>query len=117
MTALAERTSPHHFDWHRHPAAEAFLDDLLRRALAGNAFAAGLARRMGEETSTRFADWVDHLVLTDRPGRADELGRLGYRREPTAYGVGSIVLGHEGGLFPRLILAPGSGPEVREVAI
>ncbi len=37
--------------------------------LEGNTFAQRLRQRMKDETSTRFADWVDHLVLS-RPLRS-----------------------------------------------
>jgi len=104
------------FHWHRWPEAESFVLGLVDRALAGNAFAAGLAGRMGAETGTRFPDWVDHLVLEDRPGLARELRTLGFRREQPDQSVGAVYA-HPGGVFPRLILAAGAGPEVRVVAI
>src|SRR5207237_816520 len=82
-----------------------------------SAFAAGLARRMREATSTRFVDWVDHLVLADRPGLARRLEGLGYAREAIAYAVHTPIYGHPGAIFPRVAVVPGAGPEVREVAI
>jgi hypothetical protein len=115
-TALRETAGPA-FDWKRYPEAEAFVAARIESALAGNAFAAELARRMKAETSTRFVDWVDHLVLSDRPGLAGELGDYGFVREAEPYAVGAPVFGHVGGMFPRLALVPGPGPEVREVAI
>jgi hypothetical protein len=115
-TAIAE-SAPPAFDWKRWPETESFIDMLIESALTGNAFAAALARRMEDETSTRFVDWVDHLVLSDRPGLSRELVGLGFTREPTPYAVGVPVYGHEGGMFPRVAVAEGTGPEVREVAI
>ncbi|MBX6313009.1 MAG: hypothetical protein IRY99_08860 [Isosphaeraceae bacterium] len=115
-TATAEHPAPA-FDWKRYPDTERFLDEPIALALEGNAFAAELARRMKVETSTRFVDWVDHLVLTDRPDLARTLIDLGYRREAMTYAVGVPVYGHEGGIFPRIALMAGSGPLVREVAI
>src|SRR5438067_2533939 len=117
MTTAIAAPSARSFDWKRFPEAESFLDDQVRAALAGNAFAARLARRMKEETSTRFVAWVDHLVLTHRPGLERELAALGFVREPATYAVGVPVFGHEGGMFPRLAVVPGAGPAVREVAI
>ena len=116
MTTLAP-PSPTEFDWKRFPEAEAFVDDRIASALAGNAFAADLARRMEAETSTRFVDWVDHLVLSDRPGLESRLEGLGFRRESVGYDAGAPVFGHDGGMFPRLAIVTGSGAEVREVAI
>ena len=36
-----------------------------------------LAERMPRETGTRFAVWVDHLVVTGGPGLSDRLGGSG----------------------------------------
>ncbi len=118
MTTIDETSPRPEFDWQRQPAAEALVDRLVASALSGNAFAAELARRMEDETSTRFVDWVDHLVLTETDGLTAELEAVGYRREWQGnYAVNVPVFGHEGGLFPRLAVASGTGPEVREVAI
>src|SRR5262249_16822900 len=38
-------------------------------------------------------------------------------KQRLSYGSGATVYGHEGGMFPRIIVASGAGPEVREVAI
>jgi hypothetical protein len=114
--ATAEPTTPA-FDWKRWPETEAAVDQFLDEALAGNAFAANLAERMRRETSTRFKDWVDHLVLSDRPGLARRLHSLGYVRQAELYAVGTPVYSHPGGIFPQVAVAPGEGSEVREVAI
>jgi hypothetical protein len=114
--STAELTTPT-FDWKRWPETEAAIDRLLDEALAGNAFAAGLAARMRRETSTRFKDWVDHLVVTDQPGLTRHLHTLGYVRQAELYAVGTPVYAHPGGIFPKIVSAPGSGPVVREVAI
>ena len=105
------------FDWRRWPETEAFVDALIASGLGGNAFAATLSERMRVESSTRFKDWVDHLVVSDRPGLGRELAGLGYERQASPYAVGVPVYGHPGGIFPRVAVAPGGGPEVREVAI
>jgi hypothetical protein len=117
MATATLSPTPSTFDWKRWPETETFLASLIGSALDGNAFAAALARRMETETSTRFVDWVDHLVLGDRPGLVGRLERLGFAREPRVYAVGAPVYGHSGGIFPRLAIVGGSGPEVREVAI
>jgi hypothetical protein len=114
--AMSDTTAPA-FDWKRFPETEVFIAGCLESALAGNPFAAELARRMREETSTRFVDWVDHLVLADRPGRGAELSGLGYQREAPQAAAEPAVYGHRGGIFPRLRIAGGAGADVREVAI
>jgi hypothetical protein len=111
-------TAPRTFDWKRYPEAEALVDRLLRNFLEQHAFAASLARRMMTETSTRLVDWVDHLVLSGRDLLVESLETVGYRRDIlTTHGVNGLVFEHDGGLFPRLVVAPESGPEVREVAL
>ncbi|HWE37854.1 MAG TPA: hypothetical protein VG406_14895 [Isosphaeraceae bacterium] len=117
MTAAIAPPKAPTFDWKRWPETEALVDGLIADALQGNAFAAELARRMEAETSTRFTDWVDHLVVGDRPGLVAELERAGYRREATDYAVGTPVFGHDGGIFPRVAVAKGHEGQIREVAI
>ena len=102
MATTTEQAAPP-FDWQRWPEAEAFLDRMLALAVAGNRFAADLDGRIERETSTRLFDWVDHLVLGDRPGLTDELERLGYERAAVPYGVGEPAYRHPGAQFP----APG----------
>ena len=105
------------FDWQRHPDTERFVADHVAAALDANPFAATLSRRMADETSTRFVDWVDHLVLSERPGLTKRLATLGFTREPNPYAVNAPAYGHQGGMFPSIAVVPGAGPEVREVAI
>jgi len=109
--------APAAFDWKRWPATEARVARWVAAALAGNAFAARLSERMASETNTRFVDWVDHLVVSGQPGLSRELLDLGYVRQPILYAVGAVTFAHQGGMFPRVIVVPDGGPEVREVAI
>lgn len=118
MTLATAPPPPAAFDWKRFPDTEAFLAQQYQVALGGNTFAAKLADRMKRETSTRFDDWVDHLVLADRPGLPEELVRLGYEREPhLTYDVNVPVFAHMGALFPRIALIRNAKSEVAEVAI
>ncbi|WP_435007135.1 hypothetical protein P12x_004509 [Tundrisphaera lichenicola] len=115
-TATPPASEP--FAWKRWPETEAFVDEKIASGLAGNPFAANLADRMARETSTRFKDWVDHLVLGDAPGLAKTVRGLGYSRQETPHPLGWPVLKHEGGMFPSiLVAAAGSGADVREIAI
>jgi hypothetical protein len=117
MSTTLESPPTPSFDWRRWPETEAFVDGLIARALDANPFASGLAQRMASETSTRFKDWVDHLVVSDRPGLARTLEGLGYARRPGMYATSVPVFGHEGGMFPKVAVVPGGGEEVLEVAI
>lgn len=115
--AMYTEISPSSFDWQRFPQTEAHIDHLISSVLENNPFAAELARRMMTETSTRFVDWVDHLVLSRREGLETELEGLGYSRANVPYGVGAPAFRHQEGLFPPLAMGSGNGPEVLEVAI
>jgi hypothetical protein len=115
MSVATNGTAAPTFDWKRWPEAEAFVDAKIALALVGNSFASTLAGRMAGETSTRFADWVDHLVIGEVPGLAKTLRSLGFVRQPTDYAMGSPAFAHNGGMFPKIAVA--SGPEVVEVAI
>jgi hypothetical protein len=117
MSTTTTEAPPAAFDWKRWPEAAAFVDERIALAIEGNALAALLAGRMLRETSTRFADWVDHLVLGDQAGLARSLAGLGFARQPIAAPDGSPAYAHAGGMFPRIVVASGPGPEVREVAL
>ena len=110
--------APTTFDWQRWPETEAFVARLVGSAVAGNRFAEDLARRMTTESSTRIGDWVDHLVVADRPGRAEELEQLGYARAADSYGVNEPCYRHAGGVFPAIAVSRKTGgAEVVELAL
>lgn len=117
MATATSVTPPKVYDWKLWPETQAFVDEKVASALEGNAFARRLAERMQTETSTRFRDWVDHIVLNDRPGLTDRLEALGFHRQLISYEMNAPVYGHDGGMFPRLAIVGGTGGEVREVAI
>jgi hypothetical protein len=105
------------FDWRLWPATEERVNRWIASALAGNSFAARLAERMSRETNTRFADWVDHLVVADTRGLQSELVELGYARQVAADGDARPAYAHAGGMFPRIVVASDAGGPIREVAI
>jgi hypothetical protein len=115
-TAIEPATAPV-FDWQRFPATEAFLAEQVESFLTAHSFASQLARRMHAETSTRFVDWIDHLVLSQRPGLERELDELGYAPEAPQTALGPVVHAHRGGLFPRIRVRAGTGPAVAEIAL
>ena len=51
------------FDWQLYPDTERFLQKEVNRFLRNNSMARRLARKMRSESSTRFFDWIDHIVL------------------------------------------------------
>jgi hypothetical protein len=105
------------FDWQRFPHTEMFLDRLVAEALDGNAYARDLEHRMRAETSTRFVDWIDHLVLSKPSVSETELIDLGYALDTVVYSSDSPVYVHQGGLFPRLAVVAGSGSGLLSVAL
>jgi hypothetical protein len=117
ITFLESTSQPPRFDWQRYPETETAITRWLKQAWGGNAFAAELARRMESETSTRFFDWVDHMVLERSAGLEADLHALGYEPQPERFAAGIPAFEHRGGLFPRILLETGPGPLVREVAI
>jgi hypothetical protein len=85
--------------------------------LAGNAFAAGLAGgcapRPGPGSWTGSTTWSSAIVA----GLGRRLHALGYERRTAPTRSGARPYAHRGGLFPRVAVRAGDGPEVREVAI
>ena len=51
------------WNWQRQPQADALIRELVDEFLSHNPEAATLARRMLNETSTRFVDWVDFIRI------------------------------------------------------
>lgn len=105
-------------DWRRFPEAARALGGWVDAGLAGSPFAATLARRMREETGTRFRDWLDHLVLHEGQVGSSELDAWGYVRDwETTDPLGGQVYSHAGGLFPRLVIRPRGNSGVIELAV
>jgi hypothetical protein len=87
------------FQWKPQPAAEALVRGVLEEFLARTPFAATLARRMKEETGTRFLDWVDSIAVA--PAMRDQLTAAGFE---TAGGDGPEAWTHPGGMFPSFVI-------------
>ncbi len=65
------------FDWERHPDLDQFVTKRVEIFLSNNKFAKNLSERMLNETSTRFIDWVDHIVIPQSEVKESELIALG----------------------------------------
>ena len=99
------------FQWERQPEAERLVRELVDGFLARNAFARELARRMKEDTGTRFHDWIDTIVVPSAPAAfADEMKRVGY--ELFHERAGERLFVNKLGMFPRIGLRPGGVAEV-----
>ena len=99
--------APEGFEWPRCPQAAGFIEQRLVEFLDAHGFAGALARRMGPETSTRFFDWVDHLLLPAAPAAAEELERkFGFVPEAAADAPrGQLPLWHPHAQLPRIVLS------------
>ncbi|MEM0201446.1 MAG: hypothetical protein QXD23_03505 [Candidatus Micrarchaeaceae archaeon] len=53
------------FDWQLYPETEAFLNKKVNEFLSKNPFAKKLSNRMLSETSTKFFNWIDHMVIPE----------------------------------------------------
>ncbi|HYE19379.1 MAG TPA: hypothetical protein VEA69_13095 [Tepidisphaeraceae bacterium] len=100
--------------WERQPAAEQLVRELVDDFLARCPEAATLARRMRDETGTRFVDWVDHICVPDSAGIQDRLPLVGYTRVAQPPDAKERVFRddeyvHAGGVFPP-IKVRASGP-------
>jgi hypothetical protein len=95
MTAETDALTAFH--WTPEPAAFALVKGLASDFLRRNSFAAEVARRMTDETATRFIDWIDHFSLPASADLADQLTAAGFVRRD-----GCFI--HEGGIFPAVLL-------------
>ena len=111
-------TATDQYVWEPQPAAQALVDELLRKILEGCPGAARLARRMTDETATRFKDWIDFIQMPDDAGLRARLKEVGFSAEPVEGAEGQHV--HHGGLFPRVVVGgtdkPRAGIKVESVA-
>lgn len=98
------------FQWEPQPKAQAFVrgvvDDLLQR----NALAANLARRMKEETGTRFYDWIGYLWLLPQDTRIAQMIDAGFVELAVEHGMTRYT--HPGGMFPTVIVGAGAHADV-----
>lgn len=89
------------FQWTPQPQAEAFLREHVDAFVAALPAAAEMARRMHDETGTRFHDWIDTLMLPSSPAIRERLKSVGYQPEREwENGVAGYI--HPGGVFPRV---------------
>ena len=87
------------FDWKVHPEAGRFVGNLVSEFLKGSPFAAALSNRMYSETSTRFIDWIDHMIVPESSCTESDLSAAGYSKEG-ACSSGSVYRNRNTYLFP-----------------
>ncbi len=92
------------YDWQLYPQAEAFLQSAVFQFFAGNGYAANLASKIEQQTSTRFVDWIDHLALPEAEVDVEELLAWGYKEIEKENDLGVTVFQPVGSvLFPVLL--------------
>ena len=68
------------YHWNRQPDAEKLVRGLVADFLAKNSFASELARRMKDETGTRFYDWIESIFIPDSPAVRQQIQAVGYEK-------------------------------------
>lgn len=74
---LASMAEKDEFDWGLYPDLEKFVISRVNYFLSHNAFAKQLSDKMLSQSSTKFVDWIDHMVIPDSSVKAKELEKLG----------------------------------------
>ena len=93
------------FDWEVHPELDKFVKDSVQKFISNNSFAKQLSDNMMSKTSTRFVDWIDHIVFPQSLVSAEQLKELGLEEVPIVNKPeGARVFRHmRSYLFPILI--------------
>lgn len=92
------------FQWTPQPRAQALVDRLVAEFQTHNAAGPLLAKLMLEETGTRFADWIDSIILPRRNGAIiAEIEAVGFQRQGED-DQRPIVFAHPGAMFPRIVV-------------
>jgi hypothetical protein len=65
------------FDWEVHPQLEEFVRGEVELFLKNNSFAKELSEKMLNQTSTRFIDWIDHIIIPESRVSAEVVQSLG----------------------------------------
>src|SRR5688572_28989105 len=101
------------FQWERQPDAERLVRELVDAFLARNVFGRDLARRMTDDTGTRFHDWVETIAVPDDAALRQRMAAVGYERFRDRSGVQhERVWANPHGMFPRIVAANGPTTEV-----
>ncbi|HHT9130028.1 MAG TPA: hypothetical protein ACFYEC_04085 [Candidatus Brocadiaceae bacterium] len=103
----------HQFDWGLYPQAENFLFQYVEMFLKNNSFARKLSSRMEQETSTRFFDWIDHVVLPENVVSEKAIEEVGFQEtDHIESPTGMRVFVHPMTVFFPILLSKGKFTEV-----
>ena len=103
------------YDWMTWADADSFVLGLIEDFMSVQGRAAEMKSSIRWGTSTRFIDWIDHMIIPEESVDEDQLAYMGYIEEtslPTMYGARVFV--HPSSYFFPILLRPG---QLRELAI
>jgi len=88
------------FQWEQHPKAEALIDTVIEKYCSDNAAISQLRDDLTKHTSTRFFDWVDHIVIGHSEDLEEQLNNLGFELDQVVQSY--RVFHHAGAQLPRI---------------
>jgi hypothetical protein len=109
-------SSADQFDWGLYPDLERFVSSSVNSFLANHKFAKTLSEKMLSQTSTKFVDWIDHIILPEsevEPGTLEELGLEQVRTSGDEIEDARVYRHLRSYLFPILV----GDKERREIAL
>lgn len=80
------------------PDAAAFVHNVIADYLSSCEPARDFARRLRDETGTRFVDWIDHISLPDEPKLLETMADIGFQAVEDA----PQIWRHPGAIFPAV---------------
>lgn len=93
------------FHWEPQPVAQKIVDRILADFLKHSHGAAKLAKRMKDESGTRFKDWVDHVRMPASAGFKAQLKEVGFDSTPVpGLPAGCEHFVNPKGIFPTIVL-------------
>ena len=103
-------------NWRLFPEVERFLIEEVEVFLEGNTVASHLAKRMQEEASVRFFDWIDHMIVPKVDNIEETLVELRYRKDTELVSPeipeDTIVYIHPESIFFPVLVSEGSRKEI-----
>ncbi|MHA1926200.1 MAG: hypothetical protein ACXABV_03850 [Candidatus Thorarchaeota archaeon] len=110
---MAAQGDSRRYDWKIHPQSESFLELRVSDFLKQNRAAREISDRMLTETSTRFFDWIDHIVIPSETVEEESLKDLNFEEVKRIRKTrGSKVYAVNGSTFFPVILSPESHTKV-----
>src|SRR3954451_23805011 len=108
MTTATSTNPLEAFHWTPQPQAEKLVLELVREFLGRCPPAADLARRMKEQTGSRFHDWIETIFVPDSSATREAISRVGYAIYHDRSGEHPNLYAQPRGMFPRIGIANGN---------